>query len=146
MSVEHSAYLDTSALAKWYLSEVGSEQFVDYLRALDSAVISSLTTVEMRSLLSRRRRMGELSSELESEIFAVFQEDINRGWLQRYPVEEARYAEASNLITRYPNHPLRTLDALHLAQAVSTGIQQIATADEVMANAARTIGLAVTKF
>lgn len=146
MSAEHSAYLDTSALAKWYLKEEGSEEFVGYLRALDSAVISNLTTIEMRSLLSRRRRMGELSTELESEIFAVFQEDISCGWLQHYPVEEARFAEATNLIGRYPNHPLRTLDALHLAQAVSTGIRQIATADEVMAKAARSIGLEVAKF
>jgi predicted nucleic acid-binding protein len=29
MSVEQRAYLDTSALAKWYLNEVGSEAFVD---------------------------------------------------------------------------------------------------------------------
>ena len=55
MSSEQRAYLDTSALAKWYLNEVGSEAFVGFLQGLDSAVISSLTVTEMRSLLSRRR-------------------------------------------------------------------------------------------
>jgi predicted nucleic acid-binding protein len=146
MSAEYRAYLDTSALAKWYLNEPGSDDFVRYLLGLDSAVISSLTRTEMRSLLSLRRRIGDLTTELESELFAAFQEDIDRGWLQLYPIEDARFAEASNLISRHPQHPLRTLDALHLVQAAHNGIQQIATADEVMAKAATSAGLQVTKF
>ena len=116
MSVEQRAYLDTSALAKWYLNEVGSESFVDFLQRLGSAVISSLTVTEMRSLLSRRRRMGDLSVELESLLFAALLSDIDRGWLLQVPVGDARFAEATNLIARYPDHPLRTLDALHLQQ------------------------------
>lgn len=71
MPTEARAYLDTSALAKWYLNEAGSEAFVTFLQGLDSAVISSLTQTEMRSLLSRRRRMGDLSAELESLLFAA---------------------------------------------------------------------------
>ncbi len=49
VSTEKRAYLDTSALAKWYLNEVGSEAFVDFLQSLDSALISSLSVTEMRS-------------------------------------------------------------------------------------------------
>jgi len=70
MSAEHRAYLDTSALAKWYL----------------------------------------------------------------------------NLIDRYPDHPLRTLDALHLAVALHAGIEIRATADTVMADAATAMGFAVARF
>jgi hypothetical protein len=66
MLTEARAYLDTTALAKWYLNELGSEAFVSFLQGLNSAVISSLTQTEMRSLLSLRRRMGDLSAELES--------------------------------------------------------------------------------
>ena len=57
--------LDTSALARSYLNESGLDAFVDYLQTLDVAVISSLTVMEMRSLLSRRRRMWELTVEIE---------------------------------------------------------------------------------
>lgn len=60
MSLEQSAYLDISALPKWYLNEVGAESFVDFLQGLGSPVISSLTDTEMRSLLRRLRRMGDL--------------------------------------------------------------------------------------
>ena len=146
MLTEARAYLDTSALAKWYLNEQGSEAFVSFLQGLDSAVISSLTQTEMRSLLSRRRRMGDLTVELESLLFAAFMGDIDRGWLQRYPFDDARFAEASNLISRYPEQPLRTLDALHLAQAAQAGIPMLATADAVMAETASLMGFAVERF
>lgn len=146
MSAENRAYIDTSALAKWYLNEPGSDAFVEFLQALDVAVISSLTSTEMRSLLSRRRRMGDLNVELESVLFAAFVEDIERGWLQLYPVDNARYAEANNLIDRHPQHALRTLDALHLAQAVYAEVSFLATADTVMAQAGRSIGLNVEQF
>lgn len=48
MSVERRAYLGTSALAKWYLNELGSGAFVEVLQTLDVAVISGLTRTEMR--------------------------------------------------------------------------------------------------
>ena len=146
MGVEQRAYLDTSALAKWYLNEVGSEAFVDFLQRLGSAVISSLTVTEMRSLLSRRRRMGDLSVELESLLFAALLSDIDRGWLLQVPVGDARFAEATNLIARYPDHPLRTLDALHLTVAADLGVSVLATADRVMANAAASMGFQVARF
>lgn len=146
MSAEKRAYLDTSALAKWYLNEAGSEAFVEFLQGLDSAVISSLSVTEMRSLLSRRRRMGDLSVELESVLFAALLDDIDRGWLQRYPLDDARFAEATNLIARYPEHPLRTLDALHLTVAADLAVSIVATADGVMADAAASMGFQVARF
>jgi len=146
MSVERRAYLDTSALAKWYLNESGSEAFVSYLHSLDVAVITSLTVTEMRSLVSRRRRMEDLTAELESVLFSAFLEDIDRGWLQCYPIDDARFDEASRLITRYPEHPLRTLDALHLNNAVHLGVSELATADMAMANAAVSMGFEVVRF
>ena len=146
MGVEQRAYLDTSALAKWYLNEVGSEAFVDFLQRLGSAVISSLTVTEMRSLLSRRRRMGDLSVELESLLFAALLSDIDRGWLLQVPVGDARFAEATNLIARYPDHPLRTLDALHLTVAADLGVSVLATADRVMVDTAASMGFQVARF
>ena len=134
MSAERRAYLDTSALAKWYLNEQGSDAFVAFLQSLDVAVISSLTITEMRSLLSRRRRMNDVSVDLEHQLFAAFLEDIDRGWLQRYP------------LARYPEHGLRSLDALHLTVAAQAGISMLATADAVMAAAGLSMGFEVARF
>lgn len=81
MSAERSSYLDTSALAKWYRNEAGSEAFVEYVQGLDLALIGSLTRVEIRSLLARRRRMGEIGQSLEHLIHAAFLDDIATGAL-----------------------------------------------------------------
>jgi len=146
MSGNGRTYLDTSALAKWYLNEPGSDDFVRYLQGLDVAVVSSLTRTEVRSMLARRRRMGELDHELESVVNAAFLNDIAQGWLLLYPVEDARYEEAANLIARYPEHPLRTLDALHLAIALQSRTDALATADSVMADAAVALDFVVVRF
>lgn len=146
MSAEGRAYLDTSAVAKWYLNEDGSDAFVAYIKGLDVAVISSLTRTEMRSLLARRRRMGDLDSALESLIFATFLDDIAGGFLSPCPTDDTRFDEAVSLIARYQEHPLRTLDALHLAIARHEQVEAIATADGVMADTAEAMGFAVARF
>jgi hypothetical protein len=90
--------------------------------------------------------MGDLSVELESVLFAALLDDIDRGWLQRYPLDDARFAEATNLIARYPEHPLRTLDALHLTVAADLAVSIVATSDGVMADAALSMGFQVVRF
>ncbi len=49
-------YFDTSALAKWYLNEKGSDDVEKYIQDHGPVVISDHTAVEMRCLLARRRR------------------------------------------------------------------------------------------
>ncbi|MEE8525879.1 MAG: PIN domain-containing protein, partial [Thermoanaerobaculia bacterium] len=75
-------YLDTSALAKWYVNEAFSEAVEEYLRSLPAVGISSLTCVELRCLLARRRRSREMTSELESEVWGCFQQDIRHDHLR----------------------------------------------------------------
>jgi uncharacterized protein len=66
MSAE-PAYIDTSALAKWYLPEPGSDAFVDFVPGQERAAISRLTTVELRCLLARRRRAGDITAQHERD-------------------------------------------------------------------------------
>lgn len=49
------AYIDTSALAKWYLPEAGSEAFAEWMGQWEDTCISSLTITEFRCLLARRQ-------------------------------------------------------------------------------------------
>ncbi|MDM8560842.1 type II toxin-antitoxin system VapC family toxin [Candidatus Parabeggiatoa sp. HSG14] len=49
-------YLDTSALAKWYLNEAHSHEFSNWIQKQEDTHISSLTITEFRCLLARRRR------------------------------------------------------------------------------------------
>ena len=140
------SYLDTSALAKWYLNEPLSEQFEAFIREQSSAAISRLTVVEFRCLLARRRRAGEITKSVESRVYASFEQDVGAGFLQVYPVADEHLIAALSLITRLGRHPLRTLDALHLAIAQGIQCRRLATADKTMADAGKAIGLGVARF
>lgn len=139
-------YIDTSALAKWYLNESRSEDFTAWVQTEASAHISTLTVVEMRCLLARRRRKQELSAELEQKVFATLQDDIVQGFLIQNSVDDEGVASALSLLTLLASHPLRTLDALHLSIARRLGAERLATADRVMISAAQALGLEVIRF
>ena len=139
-------YLDTSALAKWYLNEPLSEQFEAFIREQSSAAVSRLTVVEFRCLLARRRRAGEITKSVESRVYTSFEEDVGAGFLQVYPVADEHLIAALRLITRLGRYPLRTLDALHLAIAQGIHCRRLATADKTMAAAWKAIGLGVARF
>lgn len=141
-----TTYLDTSALAKWYLNEEFSEEFEVFVQSLPSAVISSLTELEFRCLLARRRRYGELTPNLEPQIYDCFRRDIARGHLRLLPLQDHHLEVALGLIDRLSGNALRTLDALHLALAQDSGTQMLATADRAMAKAAEALGLNVERF
>ncbi len=139
-------YLDTSALAKWYVNEDLSEAVEEYLSALPAAYISSLTRTELRCLLARRRRAREISAQLESQIWGRFHQDIRQSHLRVLPIEDSHFDSAIELMDALPGLPLRTVDALHLAVVQAAGLESIATADRIMASAAEELGLSVESF
>ena len=139
-------YLDTSALAKWYLNEARSEEFERYLQAQQSAAISRLTILEFRCLLARRRRTREIDARTENRVFAAFEQDLRAGFLSVQPLDDGLVPAAIEILVRLKSHALRTLDALHLAAARSLGSPAIATADRVFANAAEALGFATVRF
>lgn len=141
-----SVYIDTSALAKWYLNEKNSDAFATWIQSIDQPIISELTETEMRCLLARRRRMNELDRESETKIFAVFQNDIASGHLSRPKMEKGCFEQATLLIECLPQIPLRTLDALHLAIAQQLRVETIATADTVFAKAAASLDFETIRF
>lgn len=139
-------YLDTSALAKWYLHEARSDHVETFIREHAPLAVSSLTVVEMRCLLARRRRCGDIDEAMETRVFAAFQEDLRQGHLVEHEIGPTGPDGAVNLIASLPHVPLLTLDALHLAIARDIGVDGIATADRVMAAAAREMEFPVETF
>jgi len=138
-------YVDTSALAKWYFNEPLSQEVEDYLANQSYVLISSLTIVEMRSLLLRRRRAGELTPALVERVWATFREDQAVGALNVLDVGDEHLRAAARLLDRL-EAPLRTLDAIHLALVESAGTRTCATADRILAAGARELGLEVATF
>jgi len=81
-------YFDTSALAKWYINEARSDDVEDYIQQHGPVAVSDLTVVEMRCLLSRRRRNGSLTGDTEIRVWATFQEDLRQKHLIRHPLPD----------------------------------------------------------
>lgn len=141
-----ATYLDTSALAKWYLNEPKADAFEAFVRTLSEAAISRLTVLEFRCLLARRRRAGEIGATVERRVLASFDKDVRGGFLEVHPLDDDHAVAATAIIGRLPRHGLRSLDALHLAIALAIGARVLATADRVMAEAAKALGIEVVRF
>jgi hypothetical protein len=139
-------YIDTSALAKWYLNEPRSEDFEAFIRQQASAAISRLAVLEFRCLLARRRRSGEFDQRIEDRVFSTFEDDVRKGSLVAHPLDDSHALTAIDILTHLKSHPLRSLDALHLAIAQDLGATLIATADRVLAGAATALGIQTARF
>jgi len=134
-------YVDTSALAKWYLPEPGAEQFAAFIAGHTIAVISRLAVVELHSILNRRRHAGEIKHNHVARVVAVFERQIAEGLIEVYPLDDRHAVEAAGIMQRIPDQPLRTLDALHLAIALDIEASHLVTADRVLAASAKALGL-----
>ena len=139
-------YLDTSALAKAYLTEVASDNVRSMIAQSSRTYISSLNITEMRCMLARRVRSGHFAADVETRLWAAFQTDISNEVFDLYPVQPTAYIEAAALIDRINPTPLRTLDALHLCIAEHLEPDLFITTDRQLAKAAITIGLNVDQL
>lgn len=114
-------FVDTSALAKLYHQETGSEYVARLLSQSGSkSVISRLSLVEFESVLAIKVRTGVLQVADGAVAQRRFRADIARDRIiVGPPLEEKHFHSALRLIRVYGvSHGLRTLDALQLAVAL----------------------------
>jgi uncharacterized protein len=108
-------FADTSALVKRYVPETGSTWVESWFAPASGTIvaISELAILEILSALARRYREGSIPAA----VFAQLQIDVrfHARWVYLViPLEGTIIAAAGDLILR---HPLRSLDAIHLASA-----------------------------
>jgi predicted nucleic acid-binding protein len=141
-----NVYVDTSALAKWYVNEPFSEEFESFINQIGQGLIARLTVVEFRCLLARKRRAAVIDSRHENSAFRAFQTDAKDGFWRIEPLHDAHLISALDLLERLKAVPLRTLDAIHLAAAKTMKASLLATADKIIADAAALIELETRNF
>lgn len=141
-----SVYFDTSALLKRYLPERNSDAFEAYFSETESAQISRLTLVELRSALARKRREGRFNKVKETAVLNEISTDIQDGLLTVIPASDSHFIAAFHLMGQLAKLPLRSLDALHLATAQALETDTLATADDVMRRSAQVLGFTVAYF
>lgn len=139
-------YLDTSAIVKWYIRETDSDAVEAFLEQCEHTAISRLTAVEFHSALSRRRRNRDITGATERAALAMFEGHVRDGLFDVFAMHDGHFIGALEIMHSLRRLPLRTLDALHLAVARANQVDAIATADRMMAAAARALRLQTHVF
>jgi hypothetical protein len=105
------AYFDTSALIKRYVDEPARREVLTLLRN-NHCVVSAILPVEVRSALCRRVAEKTLDTKRVPSILKRLAAD--RGYSTMIEVSREVLASAESLSGA---HPLRALDAIHVASA-----------------------------
>ena len=115
-----SYFLDTSALAKLYVREPGTDKMLKLAKQADTnLVILSLSRVELRAAVRRRVRSRDLSKENASAALAAFSEHLGAVYIVQH-VTEALLEKALDLIDK---HDLRAYDSIQLAACLTLPMQ-----------------------
>jgi predicted nucleic acid-binding protein len=143
-------FFDSSALAKLYQPEAGSDRVeVIFRQPQRRLIISRLTAVEMHSVFAGRVRMGTLSPADAAALRNHFLNDVAEGVLTVVAIADRHYEEAERLLKQHGNiFRLRTLDALQLAAALDVhrreSLDAVVAADNVLCQVGAAEGLPVT--
>ena len=132
------AFLDTSAFAKRYLAEHGSDQVLAVCQQADSLVVSVICLPELISTLSRLVREKKLASAAYRKLKADVMAD-----LADVDICQITQDVLGSVVALLEVHPLRAMDALHVACALACAPDAFISADHRQLSAAREAGLSV---
>lgn len=121
------SYLDTSAAMKLLFEEAESQSLADVVADQHGPALVSSWLLHTELHCASRRRGGANPDAIAMVLDAVNLVDVTRG----------------NLVAAGALAPSRSQDAIHLAVALSLGIDEMITYDMEMADAARRAGLRV---
>ncbi|MDY7075953.1 MAG: type II toxin-antitoxin system VapC family toxin [Chloroflexota bacterium] len=112
----NSYYLDTSALVKHYVDEVGSDWIHSLIKSTPRPllIVSHLVSVEVFSALARRLRKGSLITADYERTKIAFRRD----YLSRYQIVIVTVSIVDTAYGLLDRHALRAYDATHLAVAL----------------------------
>jgi len=136
-----NVFLDSSALAKRYVQEPGSDRLEEILLFASALGISTLGITEVISALARRQRESKLSHRQYLQAKHTLFEDAADSSIVN--VTEQVVARAVELLERWP---LRSSDSLQVASAVEWSADLFVSADERQCRAARAYGLQVEEL
>ncbi len=129
-------FLDTSAFAKRYVAEQGSAKVMALCQKADNLVVSVICLPELISTLSRlvrekklaradyRKLKGDTMADLADVDICHITSDI-----------------LVSVVSLLESHPLRAMDALHVACALAVKPDIFVSADRRQLSAARKAGL-----
>ena len=131
-------FFDTSAFAKRYIDEKGSEDVVEYCQMASSLALSSICLPELISTLSRLKREKRISAAQYRQVKQMIIGDIEDVAICQLTVD---VLETS--ISLLEKFTLRAMDALHIACAIEWEAECFVSGDKRQLLAAEKSGLNV---
>lgn len=136
-----NVFLDSSAMAKRYIQETGSDRLEEILSAASSLGLSVICPTEVVSALCRRRREGSLAAGDYGRAKEALFADVDSASVVAITSDVVR--RAVELLERWP---LRSADSLHIACAAEWSADLFVSADERQCAVARSYGLEVEEL
>lgn len=131
-------FLDTSAFAKRYVAEQGSDKVIALCQQADSLVISVICLPELISTLSRLLREKKLAKANYRQLKGDAMAD-----LADVDICQLTPDILTSVVSLLESHPLRAMDALHVACALAVEPDIFVSADHRQLTAAQKAGLKV---
>ena len=128
--------IDSSAFAKRYVKELGSEKLDDFLRNASELGLSIIALPEIVSALNRRLREDALSDEDYAKAKKALINDMHDA-----TVLQITPGVISKTVNLLESNVLRAMDALHVACALEWNAHLFVTADRRQFDAAKNSGL-----
>ena len=129
-------FLDTSAFAKRYIAEQGSDKVLAMCQQADSLVVSVICLPELVSTLSRLVREKKLTKAAYLTLKGDAMADLADADICQITPEVL-----ASIISLLELHPLRAMDAIHVACALACKPDVFVSADHRQLSAARKAGL-----
>lgn len=131
-------FLDTSAIAKRYVAEPGSDKVIALCQQADSLVVSVIYLQELISTLSRLVREKKLTKVDYRKLKGDAMAD-----LADVDICQITPDVLVSVVSLLESHPLRAMDALHVACALAVEPDIFVSADHRQLSAARKAGLKI---
>lgn len=131
-------FLDTSAFAKRYVVEQGSDKVLAMCQQADSLVVSVICLPELLSTLSRLVREKKLTKAAYLKLKSDAMAD-----LADVDVCQIAPEVLAAVVSLLELHPLRAMDTLHVACALACKPDVFVSADHRQLSAARKAGLKI---
>jgi uncharacterized protein len=131
-------FLDSSALAKRYIEEPGSEVVLHYCQEASDIIVSVLCIPEIISAFNRLKKDKHLTSKQYRSLKTSLIQDIEQAAIIDLTPDVIQTS-----IACLEKTTIKTLDALHIASAIAVGCDLFLTADLRQSKAATAMKLAV---
>jgi predicted nucleic acid-binding protein len=141
-------FWDTSALVKLYVRERDSERFVELARKSETgATISQLSIHEMRCVLHRKEFGRAIAADTAEFTYRRFCRDVENAVLKLIPYGGDVALEFDRIVRvcyrARPVVPIRALDGLLLASALTARMPDLVSTDLRMRDAGLLLGFRI---